>query len=281
VGQEVLREEIAHARGPGLKQGAPAHLIQERAALSADQNDPILEIREISKAFPGVLALRAVTLSVGRGEVHAVVGENGAGKSTLMKILAGAQAPDHGTVRVGGTGMETFHPETSRRLGIAIIYQEFNLIPHLSAAENISLGREPAGGGWIDTGRLQEIARHWLDELEADIPPEAPVSGLSVASRQLVEVAKALSLNASVLIMDEPASALDPVSTAKIEELIFVLKSQYTIVIVTHNMQQAARVSDQTAFFLQGELIEGGGTARLFTNPSDKRTEDYITGRFG
>ena len=222
----------------------------------SDLKDSILEIREVSKAFPGVQALRSVTFSVGRGEVHAVVGENGAGKSTLMKILAGAAAPDQGTVRVGGTRMDTFHPETSRRMGIAIIYQEFNLIPHLSAAENIALGQEPAAGGWIDTGRLLQTARHWLGELEADVAPEAEAGSLSVAGRQLVEIAKALSLDASVLIMDEPASALSVRERERLFSLIEKLRSRgITILYVSHSLEEIFRLADRVTVLKDGELV--------------------------
>jgi ABC-type sugar transport system ATPase subunit/ribose/xylose/arabinose/galactoside ABC-type transport system permease subunit len=243
--------------------------------VTADRVQPILEVKGISKAFPGVQALLNVTLSVGRGEVRAVVGENGAGKSTLMKILAGAQAPDAGTVRVGGAAMEAFSPETSQRLGVAIIYQEFNLIPHLSAAENISLGREPAGGGWIDAGRLRENARRLLDELGADISPETPVIHLSVASRQLVEIAKALSLDARVLIMDEPASALSEQEREHLFSLIEKLRGRgITILYVSHNLDEVFRIADNVTVLKDGELV--------FTKAIAETTSDEtITGMVG
>jgi ABC-type sugar transport system ATPase subunit/ribose/xylose/arabinose/galactoside ABC-type transport system permease subunit len=224
--------------------------------VSAEHNEHILQIAGVSKAFPGVQALRNVSLSVARGEVRAVIGENGAGKSTLMKILAGAQAPDTGTVHVGGAAMDTFSPETSRRLGIAIIYQEFNLIPHLSAAENIALGREPTAGGWIDAKQVREDARRWLDELGADIPVDAPVASLSVASRQLVEIAKALSLDANVLIMDEPASALSEREREHLFALIAKLRGRgITILYVSHNLDEIFRIADSATVLKDGEHV--------------------------
>src|SRR4030042_1145189 len=148
---------------------------RERIVMAVDPTAPALEIRGMAKAFPGVQALRGVSFAVGSGEVHAVVGENGAGKSPLMKILAGALAPDQGSFLVGGRVMPSFSPEASRRAGVAIIYQEFNLIPHLSVADNICLGREPGAAGWIDRRGVRAVARRWLSELEAGVSAGAEV----------------------------------------------------------------------------------------------------------
>ncbi|HVP19493.1 MAG TPA: ATP-binding cassette domain-containing protein [Spirochaetia bacterium] len=222
----------------------------------SDVTSPILEIREISKAFPGVQALREVSVSVARGEVHAFVGENGAGKSTLMKILAGAVAPDHGSVSVGGVEIDRYDPETARRMGIAIIYQEFTLIPHLSVAQNICLGQEPGGGGWIDRAKVLETARRWLRELEADVPANAEAGGLSVASRQLVEIAKALSLDATVLIMDEPTSALSVRERERLFSLIEKLRGRgITILYVSHSLEEIFRLADRVTVLKDGELV--------------------------
>jgi ABC-type sugar transport system ATPase subunit/ribose/xylose/arabinose/galactoside ABC-type transport system permease subunit len=244
-------------------------------AVLADHINPILEIEGISKAFPGVQALRSVSFAVGRGEVHAVVGENGAGKSTLMKILAGALAPDQGTIRVGGKELGAFSPEVSRRAGIAIIYQEFNLIPHLTVADNISLGREPATAGWIDRGGAHTTARHWLSELEADVPLHAEVSSLSVAGRQLVEIAKALSLDAGVLIMDEPASTLSEAERERLFALIARLRRRgITILYVSHNLEEVFRMADRVTVLKDGELVFTRKIAE--TNP-----DEVITGMVG
>jgi ABC-type sugar transport system ATPase subunit/ribose/xylose/arabinose/galactoside ABC-type transport system permease subunit len=239
------------------------------------QSDPILEIEGISKSFPGVQALRSVSFSVSRGEVHAVVGENGAGKSTLMKILAGALAPDLGTLRVGGREMDAFSPEASRRAGIAIIYQEFNLVSHLTAADNISLGHEPATAGWIGRREVLDTARRRLAELEADIPLDAEVSGLSVANRQLVEIAKALSLDASVLIMDEPASALSEAERERLFALIERLRGRgITILYVSHSLEEVFRLADRVTVLKDGEKVSTREIAE--TTP-----DEVITGMVG
>ena len=254
-------------RGPA--DGAGPRRIQRGGALSVSgQNEAMLDIRQVSKAFPGVQALSSITFSVRRAEVHAVVGENGAGKSTLMKILSGAQAPDSGSVVVGGREITTWSPETSRRMGIAIIYQEFNLIPHLSAAQNISLGREPGAAGWIDNRRVRDMARFWLQEMDAGIPPEAPVSSLSVANRQLVEIAKALSQDASLLIMDEPASALSVRERERLFDVIEKLRKRgITILYVSHSMEEIFRVAQSVTVLKDGEHVCTRRTGE--TTPAD------------
>ncbi len=221
-----------------------------------EQKDPILEIQGVSKAFPGVQALRSVSFAVSRGEVHAVVGENGAGKSTLMKILAGAQKPDHGIVRVGGIQMERFHPQVSRQMGVAIIYQEFNLISHLSAAQNISLGVEPARAGWIDKRSVSQKASRWLSELDADIDPDARAGSLSVAHRQLIEIAKALSQDARILIMDEPASALSVRERDRMFAVMEKLRQRgITILYVSHSLEEIFRIADRVTVLKDGERV--------------------------
>lgn len=219
-------------------------------------SNTILSIEGISKSFPGVKALRSVSFSVRNGEVHAVVGENGAGKSTLMKILAGALAPDSGFVRVREAEIDSYNPETARKMGIAIIYQEFNLIPHLSAGENICLGREPMRGGLIAKADEKDLARHWLKELEADVPLDVPVIRLSVAGRQLVEIAKALSLDANILIMDEPASALSEREREHLFSLIDKLRERgITIIYVSHSLEEVFHIADRVTVLKDGECI--------------------------
>jgi ABC-type sugar transport system ATPase subunit/ribose/xylose/arabinose/galactoside ABC-type transport system permease subunit len=241
--------------------------------MAANRLDPALEVQDIWKAFPGVQALRGVSLTVGRGEVHAVVGENGAGKSTLMKILAGAEAPELGTLRVHGRNMEAFTPDAARREGIAIIYQEFNLISHLSVSDNISLGRERRR--WLVRGTERAVARRWLSELEADILPEAEVAGLSVANRQIVEIARALSLDASILIMDEPASALSETERERLFALIGKLRARgITILYVSHSLEEVFRLADRVTVLKDGELVFSSAIAD--TNP-----DKVITGMVG
>ena len=241
----------------------------------------LVRMTGIMKEFPGVKALDNVKLDLYAGEVLALLGENGAGKSTLMKILSGVYQRDDGEIILFGNKIGEWDANKAKNAGVSIIHQELNMCTHLSVAENIFLGRELIKNGRLDNERMNQETKEILHKLNIDIDPREQVSELAVSKQQMVEIAKALSQNAKVLIMDEPTSALDPISTAKIEDLIFELKKDYTIIIVTHNMQQAARISDDTGFFLNGELIEYNNTKDIFTVPVDKRTEDYITGRFG
>ena len=235
----------------------------------------------ITKTFPGVRALDDVSFNLKSGEVLALLGENGAGKSTLMKVLSGVYTRDGGEITAFGNKVEKMTPKRAKELGIAIIHQELNLCSHLSVAENIFLGQEIVKGGVVQRKQMNDEARAILKRLSLEIEPETLVGSLSVSKQQMIEIAKALLHKARVLIMDEPTSALDPISTSKIEDLIHELKNDYTIVIVTHNMQQAARVSDKTGYFYLGELIEYDKTRKIFTNPEKESTQNYITGRFG
>ena len=243
----------------------------------------LLSMQHISKSYPGVQALDDVSLRLDRGQILALAGENGAGKSTLMKILSGSVTPSGGTILLDGEEVSFSNPRQALDAGISIMYQELNYLNDLSIAENIFVGRLPQNGllNKIDYSRLHKDCSALLERVGLHHDPFTRVRELSVAEKQLVEIAKAISRNIRILIMDEPTSALDPISTLKIEELAASLKKDYTIVIVTHNMQQAVRISDYTAFFLLGELVEFGGTEQIFSQPLDKRTEDYITGRFG
>ena len=243
----------------------------------------VVAMRHIHKSFPGVKALDDVQLTLRAGEVMALLGENGAGKSTLMKILSGVYTRDEGELEILGQKIEKdFNTSKAQQLGVAIIHQELNMCQHLTVAENMFLGREIKKGRKLDNKTMNQKAKEQLESLGIrDLKPTTTMSELPVGRQQMVEIAKALMLNATVIIMDEPTSALDPISTSKIEDLAMELKKDYTIVMVTHNMQQAVRVSDNTAFFLLGEVIEYNDTEKLFSIPEDKRTEDYITGRFG
>ena len=175
----------------------------------------ILEFQNISKSFVGVKALSDVSFSVREGEVHALLGENGAGKSTLMKILSGAYMRDAGKVFLDGQEIQVKNTKESERLGISIIYQELNLIPELSVAENIFLDRQPKRNGFIDWKQMNQDAEKILEGIDMKIPPKMIVSTLSVAQRQMVEIAKAVSLGARLVIMDEPTSTLTEGETRK------------------------------------------------------------------
>lgn len=233
-------------------------------------------------------ALFDVSLAVPEHCVTAFIGPSGCGKSTYLRCLNRMNDMIEGTRLIGKVtidGEDVYAPKTDvveLRKRVGMVFQKSNPFPK-SIFENIAYGPRVAGNN--DKAKLQEICERCLkqaalwDEVKDRLHDSA--LRLSGGQQQRLCIARALATNPAVLLMDEPASALDPASTSRIEDLIFELKSQFTIVIVTHNMQQAARVSDQTAFFYQGRLIEVGVTNELFTNPTKKETEDYITGRFG
>ena len=233
------------------------------------QEHIVLKIDNLSKRFPGVQALDSVCLQIRKGEVHAVIGENGAGKSTLMKILAGAEKPDEGSIYVNGCRIENFDPQSARRMGVGIIFQEFNLIPHFSAAKNISLGREPQRLGWISNKNEISLAGEWLHEIEAVVPANAPVQRLSIGQQQQIEIAKAISQNAGILIMDEPASALSADERRHLFTLIDKLRQNaITVLYVSHSLDEIFRVSDRVTVLKDGKLI--------FTKPIRQTNADEL-----
>ena len=211
----------------------------------------------IRKAFPGVIALDGVDLDVHEGEVHVLLGENGAGKSTLMKILSGAHQRDAGTIRVGQREVEISSPRDARDAGIAIIYQELTLVPQLAAAENIFLGREPTRwAGVIDRGLMRSRTRLLLNMLGAEFDGAAPVGQLSIAEQQLVEIAKALSLDARILVMDEPTSALTERETRALFTVIRKLTAQgVAIVYISHRMDEIFEIGDRVTVLRDGRRI--------------------------
>ena len=223
----------------------------------SDQNVPaVLEMRGIRKVFPGVVALDDVRFELGRGEVHALLGENGAGKSTLMKILSGACRSDAGEILIDGRPATLGSPRDAQRLGISTIYQEFNLVPHLSAAENIFLGREPMRGVVIDRPTLVARARQLLESLGTAVDPGAPVRSLGVAEQQMVEIAKALSIRARVLIMDEPTSAL---TASEIDQLFAAIR-RFTgdggsVIYISHRLEELARVGHRATVLRDGRYV--------------------------
>jgi len=218
---------------------------------------PFLQMRHISKSFPGVKALDDVRLDVNRGEVHALLGENGAGKSTLMKVLSGAHQPDEGEILIDGRPVSFANTREAEQEGIAIIYQELNLIPQMTVAENIFLGREPKTRlGLVDYNKMRTGAKRELDQLDANISPNAQVSTLRVGEQQLVEIAKALSLRAKILIMDEPTSAL---SDAEIEKLFAVIKrlqrSGVSIIYISHKLEEIFAIAQRVTVMRDGRYI--------------------------
>ena len=233
-------------------------------------------------------ALKDISLDVGEKEITALIGPSGCGKSTFLKTLNRMNDLVPG-IRIEGDvrlkGQDIFAREmelTTLRRRVGMVFQKANPFP-MSIYDNITYG--PKLHGVKNKAELDELVESSLrgaalwDEVKDRLKKSA--LGLSGGQQQRLCIARALAVEPQVLLMDEPTSALDPISTSKIEELALQLKEKYTIVIVTHNMQQAVRISDYTAFFLLGDLVEAGETEKIFSTPEDKRTEDYITGRFG
>ena len=210
----------------------------------------------MTKAFPGVQALLGVDLDVSAGEVHALVGENGAGKSTLMKIVAGVYHPDSGSIRLGGQPILNDNPRQALERGISMIHQELNLVPNLSVAENVFLGHAPTRGGLIDWRRLYADAEALGARLGIELDVHARVEELSVARQQMVEIAKALSLDARVIIMDEPTSALTERETEALFGIIARLKDQgVAVVYISHRLDEIFRVADRVTVLRDGRLV--------------------------
>ena len=217
---------------------------------------PLLEMRGVSKSFPGVQALRAVDLELRAGEVLAVLGENGAGKSTLIKILGGAHRPDSGVIHVAGQPVQIQNPVDAQRAGISIIYQEFNLIPALSARENIFLGRERTRFGLVRKEEEFRQARALFARLGVEINPEAPCRELSVAQQQLVEIAKALSLEARLLVLDEPSATLTPPEVARLFAIIRHLRTQgLGVIYISHRLEEIFALADRVLVLRDGQLV--------------------------
>jgi D-xylose transport system ATP-binding protein len=242
----------------------------ERAA--AGEAPELLRMQRISKSFSGVPVLHEVTLRVRRGEVHALIGENGAGKSTLMKILGGAVGDHEGEILIAGQPVAIASPRDAEALGIAVIYQELNLVPELSAAENIFLGREPRRfAGFIDGARMTRAAQAILDTLHFPHPAGSVVARLRVGEQQMVEIAKALSLDARILIMDEPTAALGPQETAQVGDLIKQLKREgIGIFLISHDIHDVFDLADRVSVMKNGQVV---GQAR-----TEDVTKDEVLG---
>ena len=225
---------------------------------SATEPDLVLEARKISKAFPGVKALDEVSLAVRRGRLHALLGENGAGKSTLMNILAGVFPLDSGEILVEGKPVAFRNPREAREAGIAMIFQELNLIPHLTVSQNIFLGREPlTQAGLIDDARMNREVGGWLRRLKLDVAPQTPVAHLRVGQQQVVEIAKALSMRARIIIMDEPTSALTEREVAVLHDLIRQLKQEgVAIIYITHKLDELPLIADEFTVLRDGCRVD-------------------------
>ena len=250
--------------------------------------DPILQVKDLDLWYGAHQALHSVSMDIPEKSITAFIGPSGCGKSTFLKTLNRMNDLVPG-VKIAGEvryrGEDIYAPGTDvcrLRREIGMVFQKPNPFP-MSIYDNIAYG--PRTHGIRSKTKLDELVERSLrgaaiwDEVKDRLKKNA--LGLSGGQQQRLCIARALAVKPEVLLMDEPTSALDPGSTMKVEELMSELKKNYTVVIVTHNMQQAARISDRTAFFLLGELVEAGPTAQIFSTPQDKRTEDYISGRFG
>src|SRR6267143_5864513 len=230
-------------------------------SLASDAPDGcLLEVRNVSKAFPGVVALDDVSLRLERGTVHALIGENGAGKSTLMKIIAGLYTPDAGELRLRGRKAHLNSPQEALQNGIDMIHQELNLMPFMSVAENIWIGREPVNAlGLINHRELHRKTHALLERLRIDVDPQAEVRTLSIARRQMIEIAKALSHESELLIMDEPTSALTERDAEHLFAIIRELQAQgKSILYITHKMDELFEIADEVSVLRDGKYI---GTA--------------------
>ena len=246
-----------------------------------------IRVRNLDLFYAQNQALKNINIDIKENEVTALIGPSGCGKSTFLRTLNRMNdlidiVKIKGNIEVDNQDIYETDDVISLRTKVGMVFKKPNLFP-MSIYENVVYG--PKIQGIRDKKTLDKIVEESLkgaaiwDDVKDRLKSSA--LGLSGGQQQRICIARAIAMNPEVILMDEPTSALDPISTLKVEELIEQLKEKYTIVIVTHNMQQAARISDKTAFFLSGELIEVGDTNTIFTNPKDKRTEDYITGRFG
>ncbi|MDR1613326.1 MAG: sugar ABC transporter ATP-binding protein [Planctomycetota bacterium] len=228
----------------------------------AIMDDAILELRDVTKIYPGVRAMDRVSLSFRRGEVHAIVGENGAGKSTLIKTLTGAIQPSSGAVVLDGVEHAHFTPGEAMRLGVGVIYQEFNLIPFLSVAQNIFYGREPMKGLFINAPEMNKRTGELCRRMDIDLNPRARVKDLGVAHQQIVEILKAVSQNARILIMDEPTA---PLTHGEIESLFRIVRnlkeSGVTVIYISHRLEEIFEICDRVTVMRDGQYVSTQNTA--------------------
>ena len=251
------------------------------------ENKTKIRVNDLDLYYGEKQALKEINMDIRENEVTALIGPSGCGKSTFLRCLNRMNdlidcVKINGKIYMDDEEILTTNDVISLRTRVGMVFQKANLFP-MSIYDNVAYG--PRNQGIKDKKILDKIVEESLkgaaiwDEVKDRL--KSPALGLSGGQQQRVCIARTIAMKPDVILMDEPTSALDPISTSKVEELMATLKNQYTIVIVTHNMQQAARISDKTGFFLNGELIEFNNTKDIFTVPHDKRTEDYITGRFG
>ena len=239
----------------------------------------MIRLENVCKNFGDLQVLKNVNLEVKEGEKLVIIGPSGSGKSTTVRCMNFLEEPTSGHVYIDGQKLTHANKTKIIRESISMVFQQFNLYPHMTVLKNLTIA--PMKLHHKSKKEAEDLAYHYLDVVGLRDKAHVYPTTLSGGQQQRLCIARALAVEPEVLLMDEPTSALAPISTSKVEELALELKDRYTIIIVTHNMQQAARISDRTAFFLLGELVECGDTEQIFAQPQDKRTEDYITGRFG
>jgi phosphate transport system ATP-binding protein len=274
----------------GIAPPRPAATVDPGAGAATRKGRDVgnIQLADLNAYYGGTHAVRGVSLDFDASSVTAIIGPSGCGKSTMVRCInrmheeiAGARA--EGQVLLDGLDLYDSRIDiVAVRRAVGMVFQKPNPFPTMSVIDNVTAGLRLSGASrseMDDRGREALVGAGLWDEVKDRL--KAPGVGLSGGQQQRLCIARALAVDPEVLLMDEPCSALDPVATLKIEELIAELRERVTIVIVTHNMQQAARVADTTVFMLNGELVEVGPTEKLFTNPDDDRTEQYVTGKFG
>jgi len=269
MGNEILKvNRLSKLFGPGAEQGI--QLLEQgytKERLAKEKNI--------------MVGVNRVSLSINEGEIFVIMGLSGSGKSTLVRMLNRLIEPTSGEVLIHGQDLRKMNKSQLRevrRKTISMVFQKFALFPHRTVLENVEYGLEVQK---VNKAERREKAQKSLELVGLKSWEHVLPDQLSGGMQQRVGLARALANDPEILLMDEATSALDPISTLKIEELVQELKDKFTIVMVTHNMHQAARISDRTVFFLNGEIIEADDTRTLFSTPRDSRTEDYISGRFG
>ena len=240
-----------------------------------EERKAIVQLKNITKSFGDNQVLKPISLDIYEGEFLTLLGSSGCGKTTTLRIIAGFETPTEGNVYIEDKDVTELAPYNR---DVNTVFQSYALFPHMTVFDNIAFGLKLKK---LPKAEIVKKVKKVLEMVDLEGFEDRKVATLSGGQQQRLCIARALAVQPEVLLMDEPTSALDPISTSKIEELMEDLKKKYTVVVVTHNMQQAVRVSDDTAFFLVGDMVEFGDTKTIFSYPQDKRTEDYITGRFG
>ena len=247
-------------------------------------NDVVLSMRDISKTFPGVKALQHVDFTLRKGEIHALMGENGAGKSTLIKVLTGVHSLDGGEIRIAGSDAPIINksPQDAQNHGISTVYQEVNLCPNLSVAENLFIGREPRKFGFIDWHTMNKKATELLKSLDIDARATDKLEECSLAKQQMIAIARAVDMKCQVLILDEPSSALDPIAENKMFEAIFDSFRDKTVIYILHRLSSAT-FADRIYLLENGQIAEQGTHAELialngkYADMFHKQAEKYIS----